>query len=157
MAVILAIIGAIIGASSRGFDEFYGLLGGGLLGYLLGSVFNLRKQISALQQDVKLLVAAHSKQKAEISTPAQSTLTASSIAAATAPHTASIAVPATQAPLKEIDIPAVQIVNTQPTRTRPAIQPVEDPAIIRYIKNYFSGENILARVGVIVLFFGVAD
>jgi uncharacterized membrane protein len=156
MAVILAIIGAIIGASSRGFDEFYGLLGGGLLGYLLGSVFNLRKQISALQQDVKLLVAAHSKQKAEISTPAQSTLTASSIAAATAPHTASIAVPATQAPLKEIDIPAVQIVNTQPTRTRPAIQPVEDPAIIRYIKNYFSGENILARVGVIVLFFGVA-
>ncbi|HEX5637092.1 MAG TPA: DUF2339 domain-containing protein, partial [Gammaproteobacteria bacterium] len=38
----------------------------------------------------------------------------------------------------------------------PQLRPAEDPVFIRWIKNYFTTGNTLVRVGVIILFFGVA-
>ena len=60
------------------------------------------------------------------------------------------------APIPSTQPASITQTTQQPLRQRAEIQPVEELAIIRYIRNYFSGENILARVGVIVLFFGVA-
>jgi uncharacterized membrane protein len=38
----------------------------------------------------------------------------------------------------------------------PAPEPVPDPVAVRLIKEYFTGGNLVVRVGIIVLFFGVA-
>ena len=47
MTVILVIIGAIIGAS---YAEYFGFVAGAVLGYLLGTVIQLREQFNRLQR-----------------------------------------------------------------------------------------------------------
>ncbi|MEO8333189.1 MAG: DUF2339 domain-containing protein [Gallionella sp.] len=176
MTGVLVIIGALMGASSSGI---FGFIVGAILGYLLGATFSLREQVNALKQNVKLLMAARVNQKMETSSPVQT----SAPSPQAPPDRASAAIkdvsknmqvsadelerqtlaeqsaepmpaPAVQPrPIPPMPIPQA-IEPAPPGRT--AIEPVDEPAIISYLRNYFSGENILARVGVIVLFFGVA-
>lgn len=159
MTIAFAIIGAIVGSFSF---SFLGFLAGGVIGYLLGSSINMREQISALQKEVRLLLAARAEHKlTEIKTTqtAQASQATPSVQPVHAPTT-ELSQPVS--PHKAADVPlrtaealppsAAALQPAAPTR----IQPVDEPAIIAYLRNYFSGENILARVGVIVLFFGVA-
>jgi urea transporter len=44
MTIVLVIIGAIIGASTY---NFFGFVAGGILGYLLAAMLNLREQVAA--------------------------------------------------------------------------------------------------------------
>jgi uncharacterized membrane protein len=179
MTIILIIVGTLLGSfffSRHGFGNELGFLPGALLGYLLSAILNLRKQIATLQKDIKeiqLLAASRTEQKsadrqyagAAVSTPHTSTLpqaesintsvaekSVSPVDAAIQPHTKSAA-PVTPVP---VQTQATTQTNKQ-TPLRPTlIRPVDDPAIIRYLREYFSGPNLLVRVGVIVLFFGVA-
>jgi uncharacterized membrane protein len=156
MTIVFAIIGAILGSFSF---SFIGFLGGGILGYLLGAVITLREQMSALQKEMKLLVSLRAEQKlAALKTEQQ---------------------PAPSKPLEPVEKvipveyksndlnsalnsppvvpPAPRIYRTvESTTVKNSTKPVDEPAIVTYVRNYFSGENLLSRVGVIVLFFGVA-
>ena len=40
--------------------------------------------------------------------------------------------------------------------SRPVTAPPSEPALLRWLREYFTGENLVVRVGIIVLFFGVA-
>ena len=162
MTVILVIIGAIIGAASF---SFFGFFAGAILGYLLATTIHLRAQFIALQRDVKLLMAARTEPQVD-KTPAaqasalspQPSLAQATATSAAAPDEAQLVNDylEQQASVEQIteSRPAAHIDLAPPVRA--AIAPVDEPAIIRYLRNYFSGENLLARVGVIVLFFGVA-
>jgi uncharacterized membrane protein len=169
MTIVLAIIGAIIGALLFGN---FGYLSGAILGYLLASVLNLRQQVSALQEEVSLLAAARAEQKtAQLQhSPALTTgqyATApsqSGSAAETAPPEKIPAAERAQQTMAAISSEPIVAVRTQAVpqaiEREPvwpaAITPVDEPAILRYLREYFSGPNLLVRVGVIVLFFGVA-
>ena len=171
MTIVLVIIGAIIGASTY---DIFGFFAGAILGFLLGTILKLREQIVALQLDVKLLMAEWAR-KNESDTPSvRANIAASKSTAAP-----------TIVPLKDLSeklntasdelerqataMPLPEPAPTPTTQTRPifytidaaspgydTIAPVDEPAFIRYLREYFSGPNLLARVGVIVLFFGVA-
>ncbi|MFA6903742.1 MAG: DUF2339 domain-containing protein [Gallionellaceae bacterium] len=177
MTIILVIIGAIFGASTLNFSGF---VAGAVLGYLLGTVLNLREQLIALKLDVKLLMANRAAQNAE-STQAADTQVAEtspvhtfaftttppeeqqiSAAEAAAERVAELERQATESMPAEPAMPAP--VRTQ-TIPQPVAQsashysapaPVDEPAVLRYLREYFSGPHLLVRVGVIVLFFGVA-
>ena len=163
MTIIFAILGGILGGFfSYGFGIMSGWIPGALLGYLLASVLDLRKQLNALKQDVTRLG------KAETPRPTQAVPSRPTPATAQAapPRPAEAAVPATVTPAPEVSPAAKPAVVMQAavhevksSRAAPraeASATVDEPAILRYLKAYFSGPNILARVGVIVLFFGVA-
>jgi uncharacterized membrane protein len=162
MTIVFAIIGAIFGAFSL---SFFGFVAGGVLGYLLGTFIAMREQLSALQKEVRLLVAARAEQKlAEIkaSAPVMQTVAPSPQSPKPAPAqplAADVQKESTTETSSEIPsevAPTPPRTEAEPTSRHSAIKPVDEPAIIAYLRNYFSGENILARVGVIVLFFGVA-
>lgn len=167
MAGIFAIVGAILGAL---WEEFFGFVVGGLIGYLLGVSLAMRTQLTALQQDVKLLIAARSKQKFEdaqetsVDESAARTIQTSpplSPSSSTLTETAANDVkPAPEVAPVLTPVAAHAATNAQSIEPVPheraVVEPIPDPAIISWLKNYFSGENLLARVGVIILFFGVA-
>lgn len=167
MTGIFAIVGAILGAL---WQEFFGLVAGGLLGYLLGVTLAMRTQITALQQDVKLLIAARSKQQF-VDQPETPVNAAEARTIQTSPPLAPSSSTQTETAANDVKPAAEHAVEIAPamagtalhTQTiqpvplqRTAIEPIPDPAIISWLKNYFSGENLLARAGVVILFFGVA-
>jgi uncharacterized membrane protein len=171
MTIAFAIIGAIIGAL---YESFFSFIAGGTLGYLLGTVLGLREEMSALKKELKLLTSARAEQRqTEIKAVAAPVQTATLTPEPTSPLSVTPA-PAQTAgaslykeavtevapkvlPETASDFaPTPPRAETKPTASHAAIKPVDEPAIIAYLRNYFSGENILARVGVIILFFGVA-
>jgi uncharacterized membrane protein len=179
MAAILVIVGAVLGALSL---HFFGFVIGALLGYLLANMLAMREQISALKLDVKLLMAklAEKNSAPTFSTTPQN-LTPSSQSAQQSADTVNAPVEPHSGVLLPHMEPVVQLkpqsltahasVTATPqstasrTANRPSDQapyrnarstPVDEPAIVRYLRAYFSGPQLLARVGIIVLFFGVA-
>ena len=167
MTIILVIIGLIIGATSF---NFFGFVAGGILGYLLGTILNMREQLTALQLDVTLLMSDRTRQKTNATPPVQENVAATQATPALKPvQTVTEAVDISTGEL-EHRVVAKSIAKPEPAASprpiphmieqaqpiRAKIKPADEPAIISYLRNYFSGENIVARVGVIVLFFGVA-
>lgn len=159
MTIIFAIIGAIIGAS---LFNFFGFIPGAILGYLLATVLNLRAQLTALQKEVNLLAATRTEQKTAQLPTSQALATAQPAPAtsekipAAEPAQATIAATAATITAAVARPPAIeQAMEREPARPA-TITPVDEPAILRYLREYFSGPNLLVRVGVIVLFFGVA-
>ncbi len=164
MTIALTLIGAILGMIDA---EFRGFLLGGTLGFLLGSVFRIGQQLAALRNDVDLLIASRRTGNIETVDPVSLAPSAPATPAAArveTDHTANIqpeAVTISFTPQAEATPP--QVAPTEPvrpaaTRIKPAqmnVEPVPDPLIITWLKNYFSGEHLVARIGVIVLFFGV--
>ena len=175
MTGILAIIGAIMGAAYSGI---FGFFVGSILGYLLGAIFSLRGQITTLQQQVKVLMTGRAKLSTDepIQAPASTTAPhappdrksaavehaySNVLVSAEELESQALAEPAAETLLA----PAAQIGSVAPGAIpqssghappgRAVTKPVDEPAVIHYLRNYFNGENILARVGVIVLFFGV--
>lgn len=169
MTIIFAIVGAILGALL--FGDF-GYITGAILGYLLASVLNLRQQVTALQKEVSLLAAARAEQKTVQLQHSRALATAHPATAASQPGPAAETPPPEEIPAAELaqqvmaeassepvaavrPQPVSQSIEREPVRPA-AITPVDEPAILRYLREYFSGPNLLVRVGVIVLFFGVA-
>jgi uncharacterized membrane protein len=146
MRVFLPIVGIVIAASlgnpaSRAFD----LILGAAIGFLIADVGILRVRLGDLFKELERL-------KKEFRRPQD-------VPAATGPaHSASP--PQSDRPWKQIESstpepnpgPAVPI----PPASAAAHSSVKEPAFIAAIRNFFTGGNTLVRVGVIVLFFGVA-
>jgi uncharacterized membrane protein len=138
----------------------------------------LRKQVTSLQHEISLAKASRAEHKAENIKPAEIqhakvTPSASRISANIQPVRNETSSQEPQISLDEAELErqamAATPVTPTPIRTQTVshaiekdpyrastITQVDEPAFIRYLREYFSGPNLLVRVGVIVLFFGVA-
>jgi len=175
MTVIFAIVGALLGTfffNRHGYGNELGFIPGAILGYLLSVVLDLRKQVATLQKEIQLLAASRTEQKSADAQHARAGVSAPLTSAA--PQAESGGTVVTKKPASPVDAamqpqakaaapskPPEQVLSVpqsiEQLPLRPTlIRPVDDPAIIRYLREYFSGPNLLVRVGVIVLFFGVA-
>jgi uncharacterized membrane protein len=164
MRVVLPIIGLLIAASlgspaSRAFDLFFGAAVGFLiadLGILRTRLDDLFKELDRLRKEFR---------------PRQDVPTAAAPPRETRPEPEAVEYPeykpvhsAPQAqldrPWRDIEAPLREAVprpsEPSPPAAAAAHSRAQEPALITAIRNFFTGGNTLVRVGVIVLFFGVA-
>lgn len=154
LAIWLALIGLLVGGFAAGP---HGLLAGGLLGFLLGRTLHLgerlkraeamlaqleRRVVGSTQEQVPPVPAE--KESAEPAEEEPETVAESGWAGEdpTEPSPAAW-VPASQEPLPEIEIPELQ-------------EPPREDRIWNAITGFFTDGNVVVRVGIVVLFFGVA-
>jgi uncharacterized membrane protein len=150
--------------------HFVGAVSGGTIGWLYGTLYDLKQRQDKQQQELAWLrsrLAAHLQETPEES-PADSVMS-SSAATETVPgmiepeecdllqveeplpyHAAmplQSSEPASQPPL---------LYGSKPRHVYEAATPAEPSAIEMAIRNLFSGENLLVKLGVVILFFGVS-
>ena len=171
MTIIFAVLGAIIGVA---IYEWNGFLLGIILGYLLGAVLKLRGQVAGLLQDMRQLHLTHVAPVVgplhETESPPQpvssESLPTQFMVDDAELERQAMAGPSvfTVTPPLIFPEPAITATDSLPSEAAPKTTmppPAFDsrsgePAVVRYLRDYFTGGNILVRVGVIVLFFGVA-
>ena len=153
MAYILAILGGLLAIGALGFEA--GVFGA-LIGYLLGSVFLQGRQLEKLSNEVQQL---RSKQQ-QPSHPERETAQPRGVSVTREMDTEP---PEIDFDLELPDEPVARKAPSKPLPKRAAIKPQErhqQPDLLQKlsaaIKGYFTGGNLIVRVGVIVLFFGVA-
>jgi len=163
--IIWAIVGAVIGMA---VDKLWGAFVLGCIGFLAGSVYDLTKRVALLEKQAQPIPAEHRKEAAR---PAAKPSPEPEIAPLPAMPEV-FTEPATPAPTDASPKPDLSPLHQKPTPERkpPAYrQPVRQaPAsvvsegdglgvrIIDYIKAFFVQGNVVVRIGLIVLFFGVA-
>lgn len=155
MTIVLVIVGAIFGAFffyGHSYGNDLGFIPGAILGYLLGSIFKLRAQVTALQKELNPLATSRAE-KHTVATPPQLEISATQIEQQ---RNAELALQEAAARPVEIIKPAPVEASFQHTPASFTIQAVDEPAIFRFLREYFSGPKLLIRVGAVVLFFGVA-
>ena len=153
MAYILAIVGALLSIEALGVEA--GVFGA-LIGYLLGRVFLQGRQLDQLAAEVEHLRSE--------SAPAGPVVRSSLSAEEGVGHAKGAVAPAEiDFDLELPDESVVQKVSAKAPPKRAPIRPKQrhqQPDILEKltaaIKGYFTGGNLIVRVGVIVLFFGVA-
>ncbi len=151
MAVAFALAGAILGAL---IFEFGGLLFGALAGYLLGRTVELSKRLSKTEQ---LLLSLERRVVGETPTVRHTEKEAS---LKPAEPSEKLSPPAAEpwavtAMPREVSPPAG--VETLPAVELPDLDETAQPnPIWRAISRFFTDGNVVVRVGIVVLFFGVA-
>ena len=168
MTFLWMLVGAVLGGwlSWIVFDESVGAVGmafGIVCGLLSGRLAKLGKRVGALEAQLKALVSAPVVQRPEapvvVATP---TAQAAPVEAVTPPSAATPA-PAVVATTTTIDSGATTIdlrepvtaVEAQPPPRIPT-PPRADPPALAWIKRWLTEGNPLVKVGVVVVFFGVA-
>jgi uncharacterized membrane protein len=144
MEFLAALIGAFLGYWIAGISEAaLGMILGAVGASALVALVNAQRRIAELEERVSGLYRGAAMRETQAARPAP---TVQPRPAAPAAPVAPI--PQT-APL-EFEVP-------EPPLTRPT-EPAEsyEPAIVRVVREYFTGGNTLVRVGVIILFIGVA-
>ncbi len=161
MTIGLALLGAIIGVM---IFELGGLLFGALVGYLLGWTFHLEKRLEkAERRVVQLEQRVVAGEPTGVALKAEETAPPAETTVATAGPDQAREVPVEVEPLQ---------VNAVAQRTEPATQgwsgersefelpDLDEPArpnpLWTMITRFFTEGNVVARVGIVVLFFGVA-
>jgi uncharacterized membrane protein len=143
MSLLFSLIGGFVGGSGYGLTG--ALLGGGI-GLLLGQILCLKTRLTRLEQSVERLTATAQRGPAfeAISPP-----------------------PLTQAPPQAAvaQEPAAPFPDRRPAAAEESFlfeedlslaRPAGAESILSAVREFFSGGNLLVRVGVILLFFGVA-
>ena len=152
--VFLVLIGAAVGAGlSDPSMRAFGALIGGFTAFAMSELSALRAQQKKLAEDIQRLKQAPQQHRETQTEPAPQTLPAAQATAA-----ATVASEAASAQPQEVELPWQELEDPQETaasRPSPASQHAELP-LIGWIRQFFTGGNSLVRVGVVVLFFGVA-
>jgi uncharacterized membrane protein len=140
MRVVLAVLGALIGAAYSGGSPLIGAVVGGFIGYAMAELHHLRAVIGRLEQDV-----------ARLKRRPLDDLESAPLPAAPPPS-------APPSSLSE-EAPTAAPSSAAAAETRARVSqapPRADVPLVAAIKGFFSGGNTLVQAGVIVLFFGVA-
>jgi uncharacterized membrane protein len=142
--ILLAIaVGAIIGGVL--FRDFSGVVVGGLLGYMIAEVTQLKSRLASLESGSK-----------QAATPPQAAGTVSPPTPPPAPVASARPPSATAAtaPIAPLDVrPASPPRAQQGARS---IEPNIEDVVFQRVKDFFLGGNTVVRIGIVVLFFGVA-
>src|SRR6202051_1790394 len=162
--IILPIIGALIGSSlGNPAAHLFDVLFGAIAGFLIADLGVLRTQLDALSAQVERLAGELRRRHAVPRGPAPP----EPDEPADPYNFPDSPIPATSRPLTPSGLPwhefeeAVEPVeNKSHEHARAALSPTpetaRDPPIVTAIRHFFTGGNAVVRVGVIVLFFGVA-
>lgn len=160
MNLLFAFIGIILGGM---LFHAVGAVSGGIIGWLCGGLNELRQQLDRQQQELAWLRKrlsehlrdAHGEPVPETAAPAEAVGITEPLQAAP---------PAPQPPERKAPpvVPAAPAVSPY-SRPEPdsgfshqALPPTEPSAIETAIRRLFSGENLLVKLGVVILFFGVS-
>jgi uncharacterized membrane protein len=163
MRLVLPIIGLFIAASlggpaNRAFDLGLGAAVGFLiadLGILRVRLDDLFKELDRLRKDFR-----RSQDVPQASAPREATRESAALEHPEYKPAQPASQPQLDRPWQEIESPT-QAAASRPSAPFPpasaaAPSRAQEPALITGIRNFFTGGNTLVRVGVIVLFFGVA-
>src|SRR6202521_4017940 len=159
MTVLFIILGAIIGSAA---GDFRGVLFGAAVGYLLADRVKLRDRLIPLEKSLAQMTqqARHPVRQQpaarRAAPPADVAKALAQPQIGNSTETAPAASPSMHQEDRASAIPG-EARNEAAPANRPA--PAEPPGVqfpLRVIRNYFSGGNLVVRIGVIVLFFGVA-
>ena len=169
MGLILTVVGALLGAM---WDELSGLLLGGLLGYLLGNGIEMRKRLLGLEARLKQLAVSGTRTETEqteaenkaASPPQPVEQPGDKWAASESQQSETVYEIEAEPESKPED---VAIVTAGPGRKEegPAVNAeVEKGAqtglsgsdLLQAVRSFFFDGNVVVRVGIVVLFFGVA-
>ncbi len=176
MHLILPVIGILVAmllgdSANRSFD----LVVGAFVGFLVADLGVLRAELKALRNTLAQLTVEMRRRTATSSTataapePASRPDTPAEIDETEVPAD-SIAIDPANLPWREfehsprVNSPSANLppLQSPPTESRlateapPTRSPPPDSPLVAAIRNFFTGGNTLVRVGVIVLFFGVA-
>jgi uncharacterized membrane protein len=148
LIIILAIVFAILGAAAF---EWGGLLFGGILGFLVGTVLNATSRLNQLEAQMKVLRMKLGEQT--VPPPVET-----NIPREAAPSVVEVARPATPpAPPIKAPVHAPPIKTAAPATALPTQVHKEDifDRLSKRIMGFFTDGNVFAKVGLIILFFGV--
>lgn len=155
LAFIFAFIGAVLGAA---IDPFEGFFFGGILGFLTGAFIDLKGKFKLLEKRLNLLSALGRQKEVtaamEETTTVQPAEAAPTVSAATTQPSDSNAIdarPDERAPAKPADKKYGTTTAYEVPRFERAIGNATE-----YVKLFFTTGNLVVRIGIIVLFFGVA-
>jgi uncharacterized membrane protein len=162
MRVFLTIIGAVAGLSlASGSHELFGIVLGAFAGFAAGEFGALRVKLKSLEDE---LAALRKDTMLRARREAEPTGTAS-------PQGPVAAGPAQPTSTQVNPPPSAGAWEPYGVASRPAAAPHPAPAgaapgqrapegaidaLVRIVRDYFTGGNTLVRVGIIILFFGVA-
>ena len=163
MRIVLPIIGAVIGA--RLGNRLFDILVGGIVGFLFADQGILRAQLESLSSQLQRLSAELRRPQAAPAVPIKHP--ESTPAPSKADDSSDSEIPATSRPLTPSGLPWRDLDQvTEPEQRKPYVHAPAAPSpgraaaselpIVNAVRNFFTGGNTLVRVGVIVLFFGVA-
>jgi uncharacterized membrane protein len=173
MRILLAILGALGGlALSLKSQPMLGMLAGFALGYLIGAVQRLQERLSRAEAELnevqrrlaaRTASASHSSLDEPSAQPALAPAAAAQSRMADARPAAVVsegaAVSARPAPAPQVaaaSSASTRASGTQADSGRAAEPSAGEPAFVRVLREYFTGGNTLVRVGIVILFFGVA-
>lgn len=168
MRIVLAIIGGFLGATlATGSRELFGFLLGAFAGFAFADLTVLRNRLRELEDEVSALrtVVARRTTRPEAqdrtrdeeadwrATVRPDTTAAPGRATTDAPRAASYAAAAAGQPT-QADHPTPTA--REAADLQRAVPPRGLDVILRVVREYFTGGNTLVRIGIIILFFGVA-
>jgi len=171
MHLILPVLGILVAivlgdSANRGFD----LVVSGFVGFLVADLGILRAELKSLRKTLEQLTAEMRRRTvaptAAMASP-EPTFTPNTPAEIDEPEVApdSMAIDPANLPWQEFE-PSPRVDSPPAESRRPEVapvpkapptrQPIPDSPIVVAIRSFFTGGNTLVRIGVIVLFFGVA-
>ncbi len=177
MRVVFAIMGAVIGLSlASGSREVLGLAVGALAGFGIAELVSLRARFAELERELAALrrspggrsaaATAAAAQSGPAPEPAAAVQSQRSVQPPLEVRPASAAQPAVEAQPPEWVQPVAPTPPAPITRPTSPAPRLEEPAAagaadaiqsaIGFIRDFFTGGNTLVRIGIIILFFGVA-
>jgi uncharacterized membrane protein len=163
MRFILPIVGLLIAASlgspaSRAFDLVFGAAVGFLiadLGIVRARLDDLFKELDRLREDFR-----RRQDVPDASAPRETTRESVAVEYPQYKPAQPASQPQLDRPWQDIESPTQAAASRSnvpiPPASPAAPLSAQEPALIAAIRNFFTGGNTLVRVGVIVLFFGVA-
>lgn len=176
MGWILGIVGALLGVLFSESRELLGFVGGFVVGWLIGAIVSLRQRLQALETTVASLrgrVAAKAMTEAPVAPSVEPMAAPASPMAEEpvpisptpvpelAPRPTAVSAPP---PVPEADIAPPPVRPTPvPPVARPAVamastprEPTWDEKLVGVVKRWFTEGNVPVKIGILVLFFGVA-
>lgn len=166
MTIVLILAGLILGAA---LDEFAGAVFGGLIGWLLARQVRMQKTIEQMQRHSQVLLTGTPREPVDepaAAAPGSAYTADPDLAATPSEPPETISAPAAPRPDSQAVVP-----DLTPSRAEAASRQWQvpddeastaarsasalDPAI-NAVRRYFTEGNLAVRVGVVILFFGVA-
>jgi uncharacterized membrane protein len=168
LRIVWLVIGAALGAGlGSSASHIFGALIGGIAAFAVAELSALRSQMTALNDEVKRLKTRLPHVPEASDTPVRAIEAVEPIAqSATTAHIesqhrgAAVQPAIVELPWRELEGTKPAEVPTsafEPPFSRPTeVAPQPELPIVGAIRSFFTGGNALVRVGVIILFFGVA-
>ncbi|MBI3898352.1 MAG: DUF2339 domain-containing protein [Gammaproteobacteria bacterium] len=146
MTIIGTIIGALLGAFVG--HDVEGFLLGAVLGYLIAELVEIKSRIVKLEHAPKREGAVPTV--IAVNRPVSPTATSTPGVHQPTPIVSSK--PITPAPIPTVSQPA----STPARQSAPPAVPNPIDVAINFVREFFTGGNTLVRIGIVILFFGVA-